>query len=133
MKLPFADCLEEEQVKTKMSCSSRAGLASPVSHKDRQQCKGRRAACAGAGPPVCLVPVLQYSTYETADKDEEISEQHISPLHIVWTVKRYSELTKLLAGITIGKAGAHQRKKSIASSLENRDTKLPWFNPAAGN
>lgn len=75
MKLPFAGHLEEKEVKTKMSCFSRAGLATSVSHKDRQLRKGKQAACIGAGAPVCLAPVLQYSTHETVDMDKEISEQ----------------------------------------------------------
>ena len=105
------------------SDSSRAGLVSSVSHKDKQLCKGKQTACIAAGAPVCLVPVLQHLTYETVDMDKEISEQHISPLRILQTVKRYSELKKLLAGITICKAGAHQRKKSVASPLKKRNVK----------
>lgn len=106
-----------------MSCSSRAGLAFFVSHKDRQPCKGKQAACTGAEAPVCVVPVLQYLTFETVDMDKEISEQHISPLHLFQTVRRHSELKTLLAGITICKAGEHQRKKSVASPLKKRNIK----------
>nr|XP_009488091.1 PREDICTED: histone H2A-beta, sperm-like [Pelecanus crispus] len=80
MKLPFAGYLEEKEVKTKMSCSSRAGLAVSVGPKDRKLCKGKQAACIGAGAPVCLAPVLQYSTYEAVDMDKEISEQS-KPAH----------------------------------------------------
>lgn len=94
------------------------GLAFSVSHKDRQLCKGKQAPCTGAEAPVCLAPVLQYLTFETVDMNKEISEQHISPLHIFQTVRRHSELKTLLAGITICKAGAHQRKKSVASPLK---------------
>ncbi|KAK4830346.1 LOW QUALITY PROTEIN: hypothetical protein QYF61_010110 [Mycteria americana] len=125
MKLPFAGHLEKEEVKIKMSCSSRAGLAVSVSHKDRQPRKGQQAACIGAGAPVCLAPVLQYLAYETTwtRKFQSKAKQHFSPWHILQTVKRYSQLKKLLAGITIYKAGAHQRKKSVASPLKKRNIK----------
>lgn len=56
VKLPSAGYLEEKKVKTAMSCSSGAGLASAVSRKDRQTdgCAKRNRQRVLEAEPTCI-------------------------------------------------------------------------------
>ncbi|XP_077578590.1 histone H2A-like [Stigmatopora nigra] len=94
---------------TKVSRSTRAGVAFPVGRIHRLLRKGNYAQRVGTGAAVYLSSILEYLCAEILELSGNAArankKQRIGPRHILLAVRNDEELNSLLAGVTFAEGG----------------------------
>jgi histone H2A len=94
---------------TRISRSSKAGLAFPVGRVHRLLRKGNYAQRVGAGAPVYLAAVLEYLAAEilelAGNAARDNKKTRIIPRHLQLAIRNDEELNKLLGHVTIAQGG----------------------------
>ncbi|XP_077467445.1 histone H2A-like [Stigmatopora argus] len=97
------------KVKSKVSKSTRAGVAFPVGRLHRLLKKGNYAKRVGTGAAVYLCAILDYLCAEILELGgnaaRQNKKQRIGPRHILLAIRNDEEFNTLLAGVTFSEGG----------------------------